>query len=217
MGNIDGTVTANFVGTIAWSPSDILPGASLCDTEAPSHLAFFFKVKLTSNGLGSYGFSHLKIEMSEGDRSSLGGAQFGTRYQDCMGKTDQPSCATNFQHFIIVYARMEGYRCYAGTTPCRDCTHVRTNVKDKLRPFATNSAYCGGFKPWTVCYFPHHPTTWPHMTLVCTSLSFHLYLFKSNVCIQIILSNAELHVDSALGCTSVCTSSICNPTWFESI
>ena len=32
---------------------------------------------------------------------------------------------------------------------------------------------------------------------VCTSLSFHLYLFKTNVCIQIILSNAELHVDSA--------------------
>jgi hypothetical protein len=38
------------------------------------------------------------------------------------------------------------------------------NVKDKLRPFATNSAFCGGFKPWTVCYFPHHPTTRPHVT-----------------------------------------------------
>ncbi len=48
------------------------------------------------------GFSHPKIEMSEGGRSSLGVAQFGTRYQDSMGKTDRPSCAMNFQHFIIV-------------------------------------------------------------------------------------------------------------------
>jgi hypothetical protein len=40
--------------------------------------------------------------MSEGGRSSLGGAQFGTRYRDCIGKTDQaPLCAMNFQHFII--------------------------------------------------------------------------------------------------------------------
>jgi hypothetical protein len=32
LGNVDGTATANFVGTIPWSPSDIPPGASLCDT-----------------------------------------------------------------------------------------------------------------------------------------------------------------------------------------
>jgi hypothetical protein len=30
--NVDGTATANIVGTIPWSPSDIPPGASLCDT-----------------------------------------------------------------------------------------------------------------------------------------------------------------------------------------
>jgi hypothetical protein len=47
---------------------------------------------------------------------------------------------------------------------------------------------------------------------VCTSLSFNLYLFKSNACILIIVSNAELHVDLAFGCTSVCTSSISSPT-----
>jgi hypothetical protein len=103
--------------------------------------------------------------MSEGGRSSLGGAQLGTRYRDCMGETDRPSCATNFHHFIIVYVRTEGYRCYAGTSPHRCHTHVRTNAKDKLRLFATNSAFCGGFKPWTICYFPHHPTTRPHVTL----------------------------------------------------
>jgi hypothetical protein len=32
LGNVDGTATANFVGTIPWLPSDITPGASLCDT-----------------------------------------------------------------------------------------------------------------------------------------------------------------------------------------
>jgi hypothetical protein len=32
LGNVDGRVTANFVGKIPWSPSDILLGASLCDT-----------------------------------------------------------------------------------------------------------------------------------------------------------------------------------------
>jgi hypothetical protein len=32
LGNVDGTATANFVGTIPWSPSDIPPDASLCDT-----------------------------------------------------------------------------------------------------------------------------------------------------------------------------------------
>ncbi len=110
------------------------------------------------------GFSHLKIEMSEGGQSLVGGAQFGTRYRDCMGKTDRPSCATNFQHFIIVYVRMEGNRCCVGTTPRSLCTYVCTNAKDKLRPFATNSAFCGGFEPWTICYFPHHPTTRPHVT-----------------------------------------------------
>ncbi len=36
--------------------------------------------------------------------------------------------------------------------------------KTSLGPFATNSAFCGGFDPWTVCYFPHHPTTRPHVT-----------------------------------------------------
>jgi hypothetical protein len=113
---------------------------------------------------GRSGFSHPKIEMSEGSQSSPGGAQFGTRYRDCMGRTDRPLCATNFQHFIIVYVRMEGYRCCVGTTPHSRRTYVRTNAKDKLRPFATNSAFCGGFEPGTVCYFPHHPTTWPHVT-----------------------------------------------------
>jgi hypothetical protein len=102
--------------------------------------------------------------MREGGRSLLGGAQFRTRYRDCMGKTDRASCATNFQHFIIIYVRTEGYRCYAGSTPRRCRTHVRTNAKDKLRPFATNSAFCRGFEPWTVCYFQHHPTTQPHVT-----------------------------------------------------
>ncbi len=129
-------------------------------------LAFFFKAKHASNGFKAKGFSHPKIEMNEGSQSLVGGAQFGTRYRDCMGKTDRPLCATNFQHFIIVYVRMEGYRCCVGTTPRSRRTYVRTNAKDKLRLFATNSAFCGGFEPWTVCYFPHHPTTRPHVTLL---------------------------------------------------
>jgi hypothetical protein len=32
LSNVDGTATANLVVTIPWSPSDIPPGASLCDT-----------------------------------------------------------------------------------------------------------------------------------------------------------------------------------------
>jgi hypothetical protein len=32
LGKVDGTATANLVGTIPWSPSGIPPGASLCDT-----------------------------------------------------------------------------------------------------------------------------------------------------------------------------------------
>jgi hypothetical protein len=79
------------------------------------------------------------------------GAQFRTKCWDCMGLTDRPLCTTNFNHFIIVYVRMGGYRCYAGTTPRRRCTHVHINAKDKLRPFTTNSAFCGGFESWTVC------------------------------------------------------------------
>jgi hypothetical protein len=34
--------------------------------------------------------------------------------------------------------------------------NVHTNAKDKLRLFATNSAFCRGFEPWAVCYFKHH-------------------------------------------------------------
>ncbi len=107
------------------------------------------------------------------------GHSSGPKCRDCMGLTDRPSCTTNFNHFIIAYMRMGGYRCYAGTTPRRPRTHVRTNAKDKLRPFATNSAFCGGFEPWTVCYFPHHPTTRPHVT-------FSIFIVplngKSNMC-----------------------------------
>jgi hypothetical protein len=58
---------------------------------------------------------------------------------------------------------MEGYRCYAGTTPRRRRTHVCTNEKDKLRPFATNSVFCKGFEPWTICYFLQLPTTQQHV------------------------------------------------------
>jgi hypothetical protein len=36
--------------------------------------------------------------------------------------------------------------------------------KTSLGPFSTNSAFCGVFEPWTVCYFPHHSTTRPHVT-----------------------------------------------------
>ncbi len=32
LGNVDGTATANFIGTILWLPSGIPPGTSLCDT-----------------------------------------------------------------------------------------------------------------------------------------------------------------------------------------
>jgi hypothetical protein len=32
LGNVYGTATANFVGTIPWLPSDIPSGVSLCDT-----------------------------------------------------------------------------------------------------------------------------------------------------------------------------------------
>jgi hypothetical protein len=73
--------------------------------------------------------------------------------------------------------------------------------------YASLVTYKGKFTKGIISSFEHYEDY-----KVCTSLSFHLYLFKSNVCIQIILSNAELHVDSALGCTSVCTSSICNST-----
>ncbi len=62
----------------------------------------FLRLNLRAYGLRGYGLSHSKIEMSKGGWSSLGGAQFGTKYRDCMGKTDRPSCAMNFQHFIIV-------------------------------------------------------------------------------------------------------------------
>jgi hypothetical protein len=38
--------------------------------------------------------------------------------------------------------------------------------KTSLGPFATDFAFCGVFEPWAVCYFPHHPTTRPHVTAV---------------------------------------------------
>ncbi len=67
--------------------------------------------------------------------------------------------------------------------------------------YASLVTYKGKFTKGIISLFEHNEDY-----KVCTSLSFHLYLFKSNVCIQKHMSNAELHVDSALGCTSVCTS-----------
>jgi hypothetical protein len=32
LGNVDGTATANYVGTTPWLPSGVPSGASLCDT-----------------------------------------------------------------------------------------------------------------------------------------------------------------------------------------
>ncbi len=80
------------------------------------------------------------------------------------------------------------------------------------RLYASLVTYKGKFNKRIISFFEHYEDF-----KVWTSLSFNLYWFKSNVCIQIILLNAELHADSALNCTSVCTSSICSPTWFESI
>ncbi len=96
---------------------------------------------------------------------------------------------------------------------------VFRQTKKQPRPFtplkklhASLVTYKGKFTQGIISSFEHY-----EVYKVCTSLSFHLCLFKSNVCIQIILSNAELCVDSALDCTLVCTSSIYNSTWFESI
>ncbi len=76
-----------------------------------------------------------------------GGAQLGTKYRDCMGKTDWPSCTTNFHHFLSYIVRVEKYRCYAGTTPDKCCTDVHTNAKDKLRSMLLILPFVEGLNP----------------------------------------------------------------------
>ena len=102
LGNVDGTATANlelrFHGRLlAYRPArhSVTPRCQLA-------LLSFSRLNLQAYGLGGYGFSHPKIEMSKDGRSSLDGAQFGTKYWDCMGKTDRPLCTTNFHHLTIV-------------------------------------------------------------------------------------------------------------------
>jgi hypothetical protein len=73
--------------------------------------------------------------------------------------------------------------------------------------YALLVTYKGKFTRGIISLFEHYEEF-----KVCKLLSFKLYLFKSNVSILIIWLIAELHVDLALGCASVCTSSICSPT-----
>jgi hypothetical protein len=42
---------------------------------------------------------------------------------------------------------MEEYRCYAGTTPRRRCTHVHTSAKDNLRPLLLTPPFAEGSNP----------------------------------------------------------------------
>ncbi len=42
---------------------------------------------------------------------------------------------------------MEEYRCYAGATPHRCCTHVHTSAKDKLRPLLLTPPFAEGSNP----------------------------------------------------------------------
>ena len=148
LGNVDGTATANlelrFHGCLLAS----CPARHSVTPRCQLALLSFSRLNLQAYGLGGYGFSHPKIEMSKDGRSSLDGAQFGTKYRDCMGKTDRPLCVTNFITLMLSHiVRMEEYRCYIGTTPRRRCTHVHTSAKDKLRPLLLTPPFAEGLNP----------------------------------------------------------------------
>ncbi len=73
---------------------------------------------------------------------------------------------------------MEEYRCYAGTTPRRRCTHVHTSVKDKLRPLLLTPPFAEGLNPG------------PFATLSTTQTLSHMWLCLMHI--QIILQTAHL-------------------------
>ncbi len=66
------------------------------------------------------------------------------------------------------------------------------------KQYSSLVTYKGNFKKGIISLCEHYEDF-----KVWKLLSFKLYWFKSNVSILINLLNAELHVDSALGCTSV--------------
>jgi hypothetical protein len=131
LGNVDGTATANFVGTIPWLLSGIPPGASLCGTWVLAHIAFSFKVKLTSVEVSIDWFSHSKIEMEQRCQVfSLVGHSLGLSTGTAWERQTGPCAPQIFITLLLSHmVRMEEYRCYAGTTPHRCCTQCAHKCK----------------------------------------------------------------------------------------
>ena len=75
-------------------------------------------------------------------------AHSGTKYRDCMGLTDRPSCATNLIHDLLLsrVVGMEKYRCFLGTTRENCCSLNTRSVKDKRQSGVVLSPPGGGFE-----------------------------------------------------------------------
>ncbi len=89
---------------------------------------------------------------------------------------------------------MEEYRCYAGTTPRRRCTHMHTSAKDKLRPLLLTPPFVEGSNPG------------PFATLSTTQPLSHMWPNSDSAKVKLEMSSGEL-TRKQDGCLSQLSSS----------
>jgi hypothetical protein len=99
---------------------------------------------------GGYNGSHLQgMRWCNVSHMSHQWAHSGTKYGNCMGLTDQPSCATNLIHDLLLscVVEVEKYRCFLGTTHENCCSLSTQNAEDKRQSGVVLSPPGGGFEP----------------------------------------------------------------------
>jgi hypothetical protein len=96
--------------------------------------------------------SHLQgMRWCNASRTSHQWAHSGTKYRNCMGLADWPSCAMNLIHNLLL-SRVVGvdkYRCFLGTTHENCCSLSTQNAEDKRQLGAVLSSPGREFKPRT--------------------------------------------------------------------
>jgi hypothetical protein len=95
--------------------------------------------------------SHLQgMRWCNASHTSHRWAHLGTKYQNCMGLTDRPSCEMNLIHDLLLscVVGVEKYRCFSGTTH-ENCCSLSTQNADKRQSGAVLSPPGEGFEPRT--------------------------------------------------------------------
>ncbi len=91
-----------------------------------------------------------QLAWCEGCKSLDRGAQLGNKYRFCMGMTDRPSRATNFDTNLSCLVLWEWKSiCFSGTTRENCCSLSTRNAKDKRQSGIVLSPPGSGFEPRT--------------------------------------------------------------------